>query len=72
MKTISIADTLEIQGRSFICKNILTGTVVSDSTAIIPPTQVTQKLAFRPIFDDDPSVLNSFLFWQYPNLKEFS
>ncbi|CAF4623867.1 unnamed protein product, partial [Rotaria sp. Silwood2] len=48
------------------------GTVAPDSTAIIQPSQITQKLAFRPIFNDDPSVLNTFLFCQYPNLKECS
>jgi hypothetical protein len=70
VKIISSADTLEIQGRNLLCKNILKGVVVPDSTCVIQPSQISQKLAFRPMSNDDPSVSKSFVFCQYPNLKE--
>ncbi|CAF3840657.1 unnamed protein product [Rotaria sordida] len=70
VKITSTADTLNIDGRNFMCNNILKGSVVSDSTAIIQPSQISKKVAFRPILDEDPSLLNTFIFYQYPNLKE--
>ncbi|CAF1284040.1 unnamed protein product [Rotaria sordida] len=70
VKITSTADTLNIDGRNFMCNNILKGSVVSDSTAIIQPSQISKKVAFRPIFNEDPSLLNTFIFYQYPNLKE--
>ena len=72
VKIISTADTLDIQGRNFKCNNILKGVVVPDSTTIIQPSQISQKLAFRPISNDDPSLPKTFVFCRYPNLKECS
>jgi len=72
VKIISIADALNIQGRSFRCNNILKGEIVSDSTAIIQLYQISQKLAFGPISNGDPSISKTFMFYRYPNLKECS
>ena len=72
VKIISTGDTVDIHPRNFTCNNILKGVVVSGSTIIIQPSQITQKLAFRPLFNDDPSVSNTFVFYQYPNLRECS
>jgi hypothetical protein len=68
---VSTADTVHIQGRDFTCNNILKGVVVADSTTIILPSQITQKLAFRPLLNDDLPVSNSFLFFRSPNLSSF-
>jgi hypothetical protein len=70
VKIVSTADTLNIQGRDFKCNNILKGLVVADSTTIVQPFQIIEKLAFRPVFNDDQSVSNTFVFFRYPNLKE--
>ncbi|CAF1296650.1 unnamed protein product [Rotaria sp. Silwood1] len=70
VKITSTADTLNIDGRNFMCNNILKGNVVSDSTVTIQPSQISKKVAFRPIFNEDPSLLHTFIFYQYPNLKE--
>ncbi|CAF4447000.1 unnamed protein product [Rotaria magnacalcarata] len=48
------------------------GIVVPDSTIIIQPPQIIQKLAFQPICNDDPLLSNTFVFYQYRNLKESS
>ncbi|CAF4042961.1 unnamed protein product, partial [Rotaria sp. Silwood1] len=72
VKITSTADPLDIGGRNFMCKNILQGSVISDSIVIIQPSQISKKVAFRPIFNEDPSLLNTFIFYQYPNLKECS
>jgi hypothetical protein len=72
VKIVSTADAVHIQGRDFTCNNVLKGVVVADSTTIIRPSQITQKLAFRPVLNDDLTVSNSFLFFRYPNLKESS
>ncbi|CAF5204912.1 unnamed protein product, partial [Rotaria magnacalcarata] len=48
------------------------GIVVPDSTIIIQPSQIIQKLAFQPICNDDPLLSNTFVFYQYRNLKESS
>jgi hypothetical protein len=72
VKIISTVDTLKIEERTFSCHNILKGVVVSDSTAMIQPSQISQKLAFRPISNDDSSLSKTFFFFRYPNLKECS
>ncbi len=72
VKITSTVDTLDIQGQTFHCYNILKGVVVSDSTAIIQPSQISQKLAFRPTSNDDSSLSKTFFFFRYPNLKECS
>ncbi|CAF3982771.1 unnamed protein product [Rotaria sp. Silwood1] len=72
VKLISTADTVDIQGRNFRCNNILKGVVVPDSTTIIQPSQILQKLAFRPISNDDPTASKAFVFCRYPNLRECS
>jgi hypothetical protein len=72
VKIISTADTVHIQGKDFICNNVLKGVVVAGSTTIIQPSQIIQKLAFRPALNDDLQVSNTFLFFRYPNLKECS
>ncbi len=70
MKIISSADTLEIQGRNLLCKNILKGIVVPDFTFVIQPSQISQNLAFRSMSNDDRSISKTFVFYQYPNLKQ--
>jgi len=72
VKIMSKGDNLDIQGRNFTCNNILKGVVLSDSTITIQPSQISQKLAFRSIFNDDSSESKTFIFYQYPNLKECS
>ncbi len=67
VKIISSADTLEIQGRNLLCKNILKGVVVPDSKSVIQPSEISQNLAFRPMSNEDPSVSKTFVFCQYPN-----
>jgi hypothetical protein len=48
------------------------GTVLSDSNIIIDPSQVIQKLAFRPDHKKTETESNTFVFFQYPNIKECS
>lgn len=72
VKITSTADTLDIHGKIFQCDNILQGFAAVDSTVLIQPSQISQKLAFRPTLNDDPSVSNTFVFCKYPNLKECS
>ncbi len=60
--------SFSIHGKFFLCNNILKGAVVPDSSTVL--IQPSQKLTFRPIFNDDPSVSKTFVFCQYPNLKE--
>jgi hypothetical protein len=72
VKLISTADTVDIQGRTFTCNNIIKGVAVADSSTIILPSQIIQKLAFRPVFNDNLPVSNTFVFFRYPNLKECS
>jgi hypothetical protein len=68
----STADTLNIRGRTFKCTNIMQGTVVSESTIIINPSGIIQKLAFRPDHGKTETESNTFVFFQYPNIKESS
>jgi hypothetical protein len=68
----STADTLNIRGRTFKCTNIMEGTVLPDSNVMIKPSSVIQKLAFRPNHDITQTRSNTFVFFQYPNLKECS
>ena len=72
IKIISPADTLDISGENFVCNNVLKGVVVLDSVVLIQPSQINQKLAFRPTFDNNPSVAKTYVFYRYPNLKECS
>ncbi len=70
VKIISSADTLEIQRRNLLCKNILKGIVVPASTCVIQSSQISQNLAFRSMSNDYSSVSKTFVFCQYPNSKE--
>ena len=68
----SAADTLNLQKKVFKCNNIMQGTILPDSTVIIDPSDVIQKLVFRPSYNLTQSRSNTFIFFQYPNVMESS
>jgi hypothetical protein len=46
------------------------GTVLSESTIIIEASHIIQKLAFRSDHGKIKTKSNTFVFFQYPNIKE--
>ncbi len=66
----STADTLNVNGHTLRCNNILMGSINPSSTLMIRPSQIIHKLAFRPYSNNTRSQQDTFIFFQYPNVKE--
>ena len=66
----STADTLDSNRRIFRCNNVLRGSILLSSPVSIRPSQIVQKLAFRLSSGNNASTSNTYVFFQYPNVKE--